>query len=380
MNDTPFDSLWRPGGGAPVDARSYASAILNILEDSSEEKGRLADTQRAVLNILDDFTGEQGRLVDTQRAMLNILEDDADERVRLEATQRAVLNILDDSADERDRLADTQRAVLNILDDFDIEKTKVESINSELRNEIDERVRAEEALRQANSATEAANRELEAFSYSVAHDLRAPLRSIDGFSLALLEDYAEGLDEQAKSYLGYVRESAQHMGRLIDDLLSLARVSRADLHCMDVDLANLARTILARLARDQPDRTVELALPAKLIARGDARLLEVVLENLLGNAWKFTGRRPLARIEVGCEPSGGRLAYFVRDNGAGFDMAYAEKLFAIFQRLHTASEFEGAGVGLATVDRIIRRHGGRAWAQGEVGCGASFYFTLGEVA
>jgi len=374
MKLTGLDQEWRPGDGALVDARSYASAILNILEDSADEKLRLGETQRAVLNILDDFADEQGRLGDTQRAILNILEDDADERFRLEATQKAVLNILDDSAREQDRLADTQRAVLNILDDFDIEKSRVANINDELRNEIAERERAEGALRRASAATEAANRELEAFSYSVAHDLRAPLRSIDGFSLALLEDYSSGLDEQAKTYLGYVRESAQHMARLINDLLALARVSQAALRRAPLDLSHLARTIFARLAREQPDRTVELVLPAELNAVGDRTLLEVVLENLLGNAWKFTGKQARARIELGRDGA----AYFVRDDGAGFDMAYAEKLFAVFQRLHKVSEFEGVGVGLATVDRIVRRHGGRVWAEGEVGRGATFYFTLEE--
>jgi signal transduction histidine kinase len=367
---------WRPGDGALVDARSYASAILNILEDSADEKLRLGETQRAVLNILDDFADEQGRLGDTQRAILNILEDDADERFRLEATQKAVLNILDDSAREQDRLADTQRAVLNILDDFDIEKSRVAKINDELRNEIAERERAEEALRKASAATEAANRELEAFSYSVAHDLRAPLRSMDGFSQALLEDYSDSLDEQAKTYLRYVRESAQHMARLINDLLALARVSQAALHRSPLDLSDLARTTIARLTREQPDRTVEFVLPAELSAVGDPTLLEVVLENLLGNAWKFTGKQARARIELGWNGA----AYFIRDDGAGFDMAYAEKLFAVFQRLHKVSEFEGVGVGLATVDRIVRRHGGRIWAEGEVGRGATFYFTLQEEA
>ena len=388
-----------PRGGAHVDARSYASAILNILEDSADETARLASTQRAVLNILDDFDAEQSRLDatqrailniledsaeeklrlgDTQRAILNILEDAAGEKVRLEATQNAILNILDDSAEEKARLAETQRAALNILDDFDDEKKKVEQVNLELRSEITERVRAEEALRHANVAADAANRELEAFSYSVAHDLRAPLRSIDGFSQALLEDCADRLDEQGKVYLGYVRESAQQMARLIDDLLSLSRVTRAELQRSRIDLAAVARTVVAHLQRDQADRTVELVIPGELAVLGDARLLQIVLENLLGNAWKFTRNCAIARVEFGQTPQARRPVYFVRDNGAGFDMAYADKLFAVFQRLHRVSEFEGTGIGLAIVQRIIHRHGGRVWAEGQVGRGATFYFTLQE--
>jgi len=243
---------------------------------------------------------------------------------------------------------------------------------------VDERANAEEALRLAHAMAEAANRELEAFSYSVAHDLRAPLRSIDGFSQALLEDYAEKLDDTGRTHLNFVRESAQHMARLIDDLLSLARVSRADLHRTRFDLADVARTVFARLQRNQPDRRVELTVPAGIAVFADARFLAIVMENLLGNAWKFTGKQVGAQIELGETSRDGRIVYFIRDNGAGFDMAYAEKLFAVFQRLHRPSEFEGAGVGLATVQRIVARHGGRVWADGKVGRGATFYFTLQE--
>jgi signal transduction histidine kinase len=362
----------------PVDPQNYASAILNILDDFVAEKGRLDATQRAVVNILEDSAEEKRRVDDTQRAILNILEDAAGEQVWSDATQRAILNVLEDSAEEKERLADTQRAALNILDDFDIEKKKVEQANADLRNEIAERARAEEALRHAKAAAEEASRELEAFSYSVAHDLRAPLRGIDGFSQALIEDCAEKLDEMGKTYLGYVRESAQHMAQLIDDLLSLSRVTRAELHRMPIDLAAIAKTVFTNLQRSQPDRKVEFIMPRAIAALGDARLLGIVVENLLGNAWKFTGKHAHARIEFGRQPQANRWIYFIRDNGAGFDMAYAGKLFAVFQRLHTVSEFEGTGIGLATVQRIIRRHGGRVWAEGEVGRGATFYFTLEE--
>ena len=310
------------------------------------------------------------------RAILNILDDSAGEKTRLEATQRAILNILDDSAEEKIRLGDTQRAILNILDDFDIEKKKVEQVNVELRSEIAERTRAEEALRHANAVAEAANRELEAFSYSVSHDLRAPLRAIDGFSQALLEDYADRLDATGKDYLQRVRTGSQRMAQLIDDMLKLSRVTRAELRREEVDLSALAREIAAELLRAQPGREVEFTVASGLRAHGDPKLLRIALENLLGNAWKFTGKRSGARIEFGMTHRDGGADYFVRDNGVGFDMAYADKLFGAFQRLHDSREFPGTGIGLATVQRVIHRHGGKVWAEGEVARGATFNFTL----
>ncbi len=217
------------------------------------------------------------------------------------------------------------------------------------------------------------NKELEAFSYSVSHDLRAPLRSIDGFSQALLEDYVDKLDGEGKRYLRYVRESAQQMGHLIDDLLSLSRVTRSEFLRERVDITAIVRDVVARLQQRSPERQVELAVTEGLATDGDERLLTIVFENLLGNAWKFTGKRAAARIEVGAGDVDGQFAYYVRDNGAGFDMTYAEKLFGVFQRLHSTTEFEGTGIGLATVQRVVRRHGGRIWADGK---GATFYFTL----
>jgi light-regulated signal transduction histidine kinase (bacteriophytochrome) len=231
-------------------------------------------------------------------------------------------------------------------------------------------------LRHAKAATEAANRELEAFSYSVAHDLRAPLRSIDGFSHALLEEYADKLDDEGKQHLRYVREAAQDMADLIDGLLSLSRVARSELRREPVDLADIARALIAQLERAEPGRNVATAVAPGLVVEGDPRLLKVVLENLLGNAWKFTRKRAAAKIDVGVTHSEGQQIYFVRDNGAGFDMAYAAKLFGVFQRLHSAAEFEGSGIGLATVQRIVHRHGGRVWAEGKVDHGATFCFTL----
>jgi light-regulated signal transduction histidine kinase (bacteriophytochrome) len=245
------------------------------------------------------------------------------------------------------------------------------------RLDITPRKQAEHDLLERQVNLDAANRELEAFSYSVSHDLRAPLRSIDGFSLALLEEYNDRLDAAGRDYLHRVRAATQRMGALIDDLLNLSRVTRAPLRREEVRLSELADSITRQLQQSDPQREVEWKIQPGLVAVGDPGLLRVVLDNLLGNAWKFTVRRARARIEFGAYPRGpGRLVYFVRDNGAGFDQAYADKLFGAFQRLHAMQEFAGTGIGLATVARVVRRHGGRVWAEGEVEKGAAFYFTL----
>jgi len=223
---------------------------------------------------------------------------------------------------------------------------------------------------------EAAIRELESFSYSVSHDLRAPLRSIDGFSQILLEEYHEKLDDDGKKHLARIRASAQRMGELIDDLLELARVSRAELRREPVSLSDIAHELVSELRNGERGRAVRCEIQDGLVAKADPRLMRVVLANLLGNAWKFTSKVPQASIAFGAEPRSGNSAYFVRDNGAGFDAAYIDKLFQPFQRLHGESEFPGTGIGLATVQRIVHRHGGRAWAEGSVNGGATFFFTL----
>lgn len=359
-------------GSAAGGLEDVQRALLNILEDLHTEKEGWENGQRAFLNILEDSSAETTRLEDAQRAALNILEDVAADKGRIEDANRAFLNILDDSAIEKEHLEDVQRAALNILDDFDFERHRVEQINQQLAKEIQERKMTQEQL-------VAANQELEAFTYSVAHDLRAPLRSIDGFSQALLEDYGDKFDAQGQDNLRRVRAAAQRMAELIEGLLTLSRVTRTEMRREKVDLTALAQGVVEELQRSDPHRPLEVAIADGLAAQGDARLLRGVLQNLLGNAWKFTSRKPEARIEFGWSGhTPGSGAFFVRDNGDGFDMAYADKLFAPFQRLHRQSEFPGTGIGLATVQRIVLRHGGRVWAEGTVGRGAAFYFTLRE--
>ncbi len=245
-----------------------------------------------------------------------------------------------------------------------------------ISREITERKQAEEALRRSNAQLEAANKELESFSYSVSHDLRAPLRSIDGFSLALLEDFGEAIPAEGRGHLERVRAAAQRMAQLIDDILELSRVARAPLARRQVDLSALAESVAGELQREQPDRKVELVIQPELSVEADPALLRIALENLMGNAWKFTSKREAAHIELGVQNGAGEPVFFLRDNGSGFDMHYVEKLFGAFQRLHTNEEFPGTGIGLATVQRVFHKHGGRVWAEGEPNRGATFYFTL----
>ncbi|NVB78129.1 MAG: PAS domain-containing protein [Kofleriaceae bacterium] len=247
-----------------------------------------------------------------------------------------------------------------------------------ISHDITERKAAEAALKAAKDNAEAANRELEAFSYSVAHDLRAPLRAIDGFAQALIEDYSTKIDGDGQRHLDRIRAAAQRMALLIDDLLELSRVTRAEHKVQPIDLATIARTAFSILERGEPDRKVTFAAPTKLPAVADPKLVAIVFDNLLGNAWKFTSKISAPQIELGTRVDANERIYYVRDNGAGFDMSYREKLFGVFQRLHPTSEFPGTGIGLATVKRIVERHGGRVWAEGEVGKGATFYFTLPE--
>ena len=226
---------------------------------------------------------------------------------------------------------------------------------------------------------EAANAELESFSYSVSHDLRAPLRSIDGFTGMLIEDYSDLLDDQGKDYLQRVNTNTKRMTQLIDGILDLSRLTRGDINKQPVDLSEMAQVISEELQQQNPERCVEFNITSGLEVNCDARLLRAVLENLIGNAWKFTSKRDVTSIEFGCTKINGQSTYYVKDNGAGFDMANVEKLFGTFQRLHTSEEFEGTGIGLATVKRIVNRHGGDVWAESVVNQGATFYFTIPDL-
>lgn len=268
-------------------------------------------------------------------------------------------------------LYDQVRSVMFVVTGF---------IVAELSNKIakgEEVLRkSHEDLKQYSAELEAVNEELSAFNYSVSHDLRTPLRSIDGFSQALLEDYSDTLDAEGKDYLNRVRAASQTMGHLIDDLLNLSRITRSEIRRKNVDLSALFQTIAAEHKNIEPERQVTFLIEKGVIANGDKNLLTVVLRNLFENAWKFTAKQPEAKIEFGITQVDGTSAYFIRDNGVGFDMAYADKLFGAFQRLHASHEFPGSGIGLATVQRIIHRHGGRVWAEGAVDQGATFYFTL----
>ena len=288
------------------------------------------------------------------------------------------------TSDEIGLLAEAFNAMLG-----EIERAtrELEATNRDAAREVQERRRAEEEIRRLNAELEtrvrerttelqASNAELEAFCYSVSHDLRAPLRSIDGFGQALVDDFPKDVPEEAQRYLGRIRASTQRMGQLIEDLLNLSKVSRGELQRHDVDVSQIARQVIADLQQREPARQVEVSVWDGMQTNADPRLLRAALENLIGNAWKFSAKAEHARVEVGLLRDGDEATFFVRDNGAGFDMRYAGKLFGAFQRLHSANEYQGTGIGLATVQRIVHRHGGRIWADAKPGKGAVFFFTL----
>ena len=258
-------------------------------------------------------------------------------------------------AKRTNELRDSQLALLNIVEDLDASSRKLTRVNLEL---------------------DVTNKELESFSYSVSHDLRAPLRGIDGFSQALLEDYSDKLDTTGKNYLERIRAGTQRMGLLIDDMLKLSRVTRAEFKRESVDLSKMVSEIILMVRQNNPARDVKVIIQKDIVVDGDSHLLEIAMTNLIDNAWKFTGKTKNASIEFGTERTDGKPVMFIRDNGVGFDMTYVDKLFGVFQRLHKADEFVGTGIGLATVKRIIIRHGGEIWAEGEVEKGATFFFTL----
>lgn len=322
-----------------------------------------------------------------------------EQRLRaLEETQRATLNILEDFDSEKARLEAAQQAALNILEDFEAEKAKVAATNVELSEEVAERKRTEQALarhtkelarsnaeleqanqtlRQRTSELQAVNAELETFTYSVSHDLRAPLRHVDGFSRILVEEWGGQLDPAAHQYLQRIRAAIRQMAVMVDELLHLARVGRQELRQQVTGLNSLVEEVLRDLKPEMEGRQIEWRIGSLPFVDCDPGLMKQVFANLLSNAVKYTRPRPAALIEVDAINHNGQPAVFVRDNGVGFSMKYADKLFGVFQRLHRAEDFEGTGVGLATVQRILQKHGGRIWAHAELDKGATFYFTLG---
>ncbi len=305
-----------------------------------------ADHARAAFNVLEDFAEDGQQLKDTQLAVLNILEDATADRLRAEAAVKASLNILQD-------LSDAQ--------------AEIRMLNEELEARVEQRT-AELVV---------ANKNLESFTYSVAHDLRSPLRALSGYSEALTEDYGDRLDDTGRWYAERIQAATERMGTLIDDLLLLAQVSRGKMSPGPVDLSAEVAAIAGELQAREPGRRVRFAIHDGVWVTADRTLIRTMLQHLVENAWKFTAKREGAVVEFGtttAEDAG--ICCYVRDNGAGFDPAFTGKLFQPFQRLHAATEFPGTGIGLASVQRIVERHGGRAWAEGAVGRGATFYFTL----
>jgi signal transduction histidine kinase len=276
----------------------------------------------------------------------------------------------------------TQDEIATLVDAFNGMLSEIEQRTAALESSTREVRRLNEDLenrvRSRTAQLEETNRQLEAFSYSVSHDLRGPLRAIDGFSQALLEDFADHVQDGMRRYLDRIRSATLRMSQLIEDLLSLAQISRAEVSWKDVDLSAMVRQVLTELANRDPERKVDTLIWEGVVVRGDARLLRIALENLLANAWKFTSRLPRAQIEFGVLRDSEATTFFVRDNGVGFDMAHANKLFDAFQRLHAVRDFPGTGVGLATVQRVVHKLGGRLWAYAEPGKGATFYFTIGR--
>ena len=331
----------------------------NEIDASSQKEARVGDHDRpsasavmAPLSIGDETIG----VISVQGYSLNTYNEHHVELLMGAAYQISI-------AVENARLYDSLRTELMTRQQAEQE---VVQLNAELEQRVEQRT-AELAL---------VNKELEAFAYSISHDLRAPLRSIDGFSRMVMETNAEHLDDAGQSYLDRIRSATQRMGDMIDALLTLSRVTRSDLYAQPVDLSAMALDILSALQETDPDRQVKTVIQPDVRLKGDSRLLRIMLENLLSNAWKYSSQKPLAQIELGTEVIDSEPTLFIRDNGAGFDEQYMDKLFGVFQRLHSEREFPGTGVGLATVQRIIHRHGGKIWATAAVDEGSTFFIQF----
>lgn len=348
----------------PYDEKYLLSRIQYIFAN-----WHLRELERSRMGLEVYFAGKRHFITSDRLQILNLLLSTYETAVQrneaLDAAREQLQN-LNEKLEERvrERTAELSAEVA--------ERKKAEEEVTRLNAQLEQRVR------ERTAQLELANKELEGFSYSVSHDLRAPLRALSGFSELLQMDTESQLSVKGKRYLQHIADAASGMNDLIEDLLKLFGVSKGEMHLQPVDLSELAAEIAEELRRAQPERKVEFVIAPKLIVQGDRSLLRAALQNLLGNAWKFTGKKDNARIEVGSRQEGDKTIYFVRDNGAGFDMAYAGKLFAPFQRLHSPSDFAGTGIGLATVQRIIHRHGGGIQAEAAEGSGATFSFSIGE--
>ncbi len=403
-------------GAVMLDEKGSPSGFVVITRDIEQRvqaEEALRQSEKKFRSIFDSapigmaITDLEGRYINVNRAYCNLLGVSPRELLGSSFTDVSVAEELEENWKARERLMKGETTVerlekkyyrkngsqmeailqLTLVSDKDgkpeyfigqvVDITELKKAQAEV-NELN--VSLEKRVQERTAQLEAANKELEAFAYSISHDLRAPLRSIDGFSRMLEEDYISLLDDQGKHTLERIRAASQRMGELIDSILSLSRVTRNELHISNVDLSQLAATIIEELTMQEPTRHVDVSIKEGIIVRGDEHLLRVALENLLGNAWKFTSKRELAHIIFSYEDDAeqGRI-YYVRDNGAGFDMSQAHRLFTAFQRLHTASDFPGTGIGLATVQRIIHRHGGKVWAEAEPEHGTTIYFTLSPV-
>jgi light-regulated signal transduction histidine kinase (bacteriophytochrome) len=343
---------------------------------AGEELVRADDYAKAILNILDDFGAEKDRFGGTQKAILNILDDFGDEKARLEGTHRAMLNLLDDFGDEKARLEGTQKAMLNLLDDFDGEKSKVEAANAELRREIDERLEAERELREKTDALARSNADLEQFAYVASHDLQEPLRMVSSYVQLFEKRYAGQVDAQADKYIRYAVEGAKRMQSLIGGLLEYSRVGRLDEPFGAVNTNAALDQALSNLRSAIEEAHASITRGPLPTLTGNAGRIAQVFQNLIGNALKFRHPEQPVTVHVSAVPKATEWLFTIEDNGIGIDSQYLDRIFVIFQRLHTRAEYPGTGIGLSICKKVVERHGGRIWVESRVGEGSRFHFTF----